>query len=121
MRSSRSDRYRPFGSLSPEIFEELEYIEESNREKILQAAKTEPDLSHNEAELTRLGLYWLYRYLLGAIDSYDITAPIRFLIDSVGIVGNMAQKSGDIIAAAQIYSKEIEQSYENLEELGVRN
>lgn len=108
------------GSLSPEIFEELEYIVESNREKIIQAAKTEPDLSHNETELTRLGLYWLYRYLLGAIDSYDITAPIRFLIDSVGIVGNMAQKSGDIIAAAQTYSKEIEQSYENTDML-IRN
>lgn len=108
------------GSLSPEIFEELEYIDESNREKIIQAAKAEPDLSHNEAELTRLGLYWLYRYLLGAIDSYDITAPIRFLTGSVGIVGNMAQKSGDIIAAAQTYSKEIEQSYENTDML-IRN
>ena len=108
------------GSLSPEIFEKLEYIEQSNREKIIQAAKAEPDLSHNEAELTRLGLYWLYRYLLSAIDSYDITAPIRFLIDSVGIVGNMAQKSGDIIAAAQTYSKEIEQSYENTDML-IRN
>ena len=108
------------GSLSPEIFDELEYIVESNREKIIQAAKAEPDLSHNEAELTRLGLYWMYRYLLSAIDNYDITAPIRFLIDSVGIVGNMAQKSGDIIAAAQTYSKEIEQSYENTDML-IRN
>lgn len=108
------------GSLSPEIFEELEYIEESNREKIIQAVKAEPALSHNEAELTRLGLYWMYRYLLSAIDNYDITAPIRFLIDSVGIVGNMAQKSGDIIAAAQTYSKEIEQSYENTDML-IRN
>lgn len=108
------------GSLSPKIFEKLEYIEQSNRRKIIQAAKAEPDLSHNETELTRLGLYWLYRYLLSVIDSYDITAPIRFLIDSVGIVANMAQKSGDIIAAAQTYSKEIEQSYENTDML-IRN
>lgn len=109
------------GSLSPGVFEDLEYIEECNRGKIIQAAKAEPDLTQSEAELTRLGLYWLYRYLLGAIDSYDVTAPIRFLIDSVGIVANMAQKSGDVIAAAQTYSKEIEQSYENLEKLGVRS
>ena len=99
------------------VFEELEYIDEGNRETIIQAAKEEADLSQNEAELTRLALYWLYRYLLGAIDTYDLIAPIRFIIASVGIVANLAQKSGDVITAAQTYSKEVEQSYENMEVL----
>lgn len=99
------------------VFEELEYIDEGNRETIIQAAKEEADLSQNEAELTRLALYWLYRYLLGAIDTYDLIAPIRFIIDSVAAVADLAQKSGDIITAAQTYSKEVEQSYENMEVL----
>lgn len=101
--------------LSPDVFEELEYIDEGNRKKIIQAAKDKTELSDHKAELTRLMLYWLYRYLLGAIDTYDLIAPIRFIIDSVRIVANLAQKSGDVITAAQLYSKEIEQSYENME------
>lgn len=101
--------------LSPAIFEKLEYIDESNRQKIIQAAKESADLTAREATLTRLMLYWLYRYLLGAIDTYDLIAPIRFLISSVKVVANLARESGDIITAAQVYSKEIEQSYENME------
>ena len=104
-------------SLPPEVFEKLEYIDEHNREKIIQAAREKADLTQHETELTRLMLYWLYRYLLGAIDTYDLIAPIRFIIGSAGIVANLAQKSGDVITAAQVYSKEIEQSYENLEAL----
>lgn len=103
--------------LSPDVFEKLEYIDEGNREIIIQAAKENADFSQNEAELTRLALYWLYRYLLGAIDTYDLIAPIRFIIDSVAVVANLAQKSGDVITAAQTYSKEVEQSYENMEVL----
>ena len=102
---------------SPDVFEQLEYIEENNRKIILQATKEEADLTQHEAELTRLVLYWLYRYLLGAIEPYDLIAPIRFIIGSVSIVANMVQKSGDVITAAQTYSKEIEQSYENMEVL----
>ena len=103
------------------VFEELEYIDKHNREKIIQAAREKADFSDHEMELTRLALYWLYRYLLGAIDTYDLIAPIRFIIGSVAVVANLAQKSGDVITAAQTYSKEVEQSYENMEELGVRS
>ncbi|HBE14659.1 MAG TPA: hypothetical protein DCY72_00205 [Ruminococcaceae bacterium] len=107
--------------ISPEVFETLEYIDEDNRKIIIQAAREQADLTQYETALTRLALYRLYRYLLGAIDTYDLIAPIRFIIGSVGIVANLAQKSGDVITAAQTYSKEIEQSYENMEELGVRS
>ena len=110
-----------FEPLSPGIFEKSEYIDDNNRKRIIRAAGEKADLTQREAELTRLALYWLYRYLLGAIDTYDIIAPIRFIIGSVGIVANLARKSGDVITAAQVYSKEIEQSYENMEELGVRS
>lgn len=104
-------------SFSPDVWDELEYIDESNRTRITRAALTEPDFSQHEKELTRLALYLLYRYWLGAIDSYDVHAPIRFLIASVRIVANLAKENGDVIAAAQTYSKEIEQSYENMEKL----
>ena len=100
-----------------DVYAELEYIDESSRAVITRAAKETPDFSRYKAALTNLALYWLYRYLLTAIDTLDLLAPTRFLITSVGIVANLAKESGDITAAAQMYSKEIEQSYENMEEL----
>lgn len=103
--------------IAGEAYGELEYIDEKNRIRITKAASREPDFSQYEKELTHLALYWLYRYWLGAIDSYDVVTPVRFLISSVGIVANLAKESGDITAAAQIYSKEIEQSYGNMERL----
>ena len=102
---------------SPDVWDELEYIDESDRTRITRAALTEPDCSQYEKELTHLALYLLYRYWLGAIDSCDVIAPTRFLIASVRIVANLAKESGDLTAAAQLYSKEIEQSYENMEKL----
>ena len=102
-------------ALSPEVYEDLEYIDENNRARITQAASTEPDFSHHNKELTNLALYWLYRYWLGAIDTLDVIAPTRFIISAVGTVAVLAEKSGDFINAAQTYSKEIEQSYENME------
>ena len=103
--------------IAPDVFAQLEYIDEANRGRIVQAAQKCPDLSRHEKELTNLALYWLYRYFLGAIDTYDVMAPVRLLITSVGIVANMAEDNGDITTAAQTYSKEIEQSYENMETL----
>lgn len=100
-----------------ELYSALEYIDEENRERIVRAAEADADCSRHETELTALALYWLYRYLLGAIDTRDLFSPIRFLTDSVRIAANMAKESGDIITAAQTYSKEIEQSYENMEML----
>ncbi|MBQ3284570.1 MAG: flagellin lysine-N-methylase [Ruminococcus sp.] len=112
--------FDPAGN-DPDVFEQLEYIDEKNRLLFVLAAEKQPDFSRYERELTNLSLYWLYRYLLGAINDGNIMAAMRFLTVSVGIVANLAAESGDIIAAAQTYSKEIEQSYENIEELGVRS
>ena len=100
-----------------ETFKKLEYIDDHNSARILQAASKQPELSQNESALTNLSLYWLYRYWLGAIDSLDVNTTVRFIIRSVGIVAALAQEIGNITAAAQTYSKEIEQSYENMETL----
>lgn len=109
-------RFDP-NALSPAVYEELEFIDVKNRTEIIRAAAMEPALAKSDPALTRLALYWLYRYWLTAIDTLDVIAPIRFLAASVGVVANLAKESGDVIAAAQMYSKEIEQSYENMERL----
>lgn len=102
----------------PAVYAGLDYIDEDNRERITAAASDNPDLGRYEPELTRLGLYYLYRYLLGAIDSLDLLAPLRFLAASVRTVASLAERSSlSIVTAAQHYSKEIEQSYENMEAL----
>lgn len=99
-----------------ETFAQLEYINERSRERIVNAAKRQADLSQHETPLTRLALYYLYRYLLGAVDTLDIMSPIRFLITCINVIANLSD-DGDLITAAQTYSKEVEQSYENMERL----
>lgn len=101
----------------PELYAGLEYIDEDNRGRLVAASERAPEFRAYDKELTNLALYWLYRYWLGAIDSLDLIAPTRFLIASVKTVANLS-KDEDIVAAAQRYSKEIEQSYENMEILG---
>lgn len=103
-----------FGNPDP-VYKKLEYIDDSNRLKITRAAAERPDLSLYEKELTRLSLYLLYRYFLEAIDSLDLIFPVRFIISAAVTVAALAQTDGDIITAAQTYSKEVEQSYENME------
>lgn len=100
-----------------ELYKELDYIGESSRERIVRAAERAPELKR-ERELSALALYWLYRYWLTAIDSLDLLSPVRFLTVSAGIVSNLAE-DGDVAKAAQLYSKEVEQSYENMELLGI--
>lgn len=97
------------------LFGTLEYIDEQNRQRFIRAAKPVPDIVRHEKELTNLALYWLYRYCLSAVDTLDILSPIRFLILSLGVVAHLSADS-EIIPAAQLYSKEIEQSYENMEQ-----
>lgn len=99
------------------LYSELEYIDDKNRVMILICASA-PKLSGDEAALTRLCLYYIYRYFLPAIDGMDMIYPIKFMVFSVIVIASMADKYDISIAeAAQKYSKEIEQSYENMERL----
>lgn len=100
-----------------ELYKGLDYIDEGNRRIFANAAVKEPDYKQ-EKELLSLSLYWLYRYWLTAIDGLDLLSPVRFLTASVRIVSNLAE-DGSIVKAAQLYSKEVEQSYENMEILGL--
>ena len=98
-----------------ELFGELEYIDDNNRRVIIQACG-DAGLSDNETQLTRLALYCLFRYYLNAVDTLDVLTPIKHTVISVILISNLAQ-TFPIEKAAQLYSKETEQSYENMERL----
>lgn len=99
------------------LFSELEYIDDANRGKMVQACHT-ADFSGQERELSRLALYYLYRYYLKAVDSLNVITPIRLMIISIAVISNLSRGNRLTLAeAAQLYSKEIEQSYENMERI----
>ena len=99
------------------LFSSLEYIDDDDRKKLLLACHP-ADFSGQEKELVRLSLYYLYRYYLGAVDSLDVITPIKIMILSLTMISNFSQDHRiTLTEAAQIYSKEIEQSYENMEQI----
>lgn len=99
------------------LFTQLEYIDERNGEMIVQACRS-ADFSNQESELTRLALYYLYRYWLNAVDTRNVFAVFTHMIVSVSVISNLSRMNRlTLIEAAQRYSKEVEQSYENLERL----
>ena len=98
-----------------ELFSELEYIDNDSREIITRACAC-ADLCDHEVPLTRLALYYLYRYYLNAVDTLDVLLPVKHIIVSAVIITNLSKKL-PIATAAQRYSKETEQSYENMERI----
>ena len=98
------------------LYSTLEYIEERNRVAITGCHTSADDLSVNEPELTRLSLYYLYRYFLTAVDTLDVQTPIKLMVSSVLMIAALSKKeSVSLEEAAQRFSKETEQSYENME------
>ncbi len=102
-----------------ELYKTMDYIDEHNRARFIRAAEKPPGNPKDEKGLTKLALYWLYRYFLTAIDGLDLLSPVRFLTASVRLVSRLAAEDGDLTKAAQLYSKEIEQSYENMALFGL--
>lgn len=101
-----------------EIYGELEYIDPSNREKILRAIREPVEPGKDESSLSRLALYFLYRYWLNAVDTLRVSSTAEFIRSSVRIIAALSAHEGMSTAeAAQLYSKEIEQSYENTKSL----
>ena len=100
-----------------ELFDQLEYIDDRNREKIVRASHS-ADFSAQETELTRLALYDLYRYRLNSVGTLDVLSSTKFMIASVIVISNLSRDNHlALCEAAQLYSKEIEQSYENMERI----
>lgn len=99
-----------------DLYSSLEYIEERNREAITGCRPNADDLSDHETELARLALYYLYRYFLTAVDTLDVLTPIKLMISSVLMIAALSKRETITLEeAAQRFSKETEQSYENME------
>ena len=64
------------------------------------------------AELRNLARYFIERYWLQAVSDYDLISRVKFAVASCILVHLLG---GDVIQTAQIYSKEIENSDENVE------
>ena len=59
-----------------------------------------------------LARYFADRYWLQAVSDYDLVSRVKLMVVSCLLIKNLG---GDLIATAQLYSKEIENSIDNLE------
>lgn len=105
-----------------DFFSTLDYMHEENKRLLLcgKGAALTPSSSAPHDELfEKLSLYYLYRYYLNAIGDGDVLGCVlrmvcAFLLISAALC---ADPTLDPCAVMQKYSKEIEHSYENNEEL----
>ncbi len=66
------------------------------------------------AEHLRLARYFADRYWLQAVSDYDLVSRAKLMVISCLVI---RQLGGDLAATAQLYSKEIENSIENVESI----
>jgi len=59
-----------------------------------------------------LARYFVERYWLQAVSDYDLTGRVKFMLISCLVIACLG---GDFISTAQLYSKEIENNWENVE------
>ena len=105
-----------------DFFETLDFMSEENKRVLLCGRKAfgkRPIPLELDLYFERLALYLLYRYFLNAIDSGDTLDCILRIACAYIIIGSAlaADLTLDPIVLMQKYSKEIEHSYENNEEL----
>lgn len=67
-----------------------------------------------------LAKYYIFRYYLTAIDSFDVLSAIKRIVCAYTVIGHMLSSAKNLTAEQQIlviqrYSKEVEHSYENSE------
>ena len=98
-----------------EFHNKLEIMSNEWKEILASASKNEPDTNH-DVEFERLALYYIYRYYLNAIDSYNVLSTIK-RIACAYIVLSRCELERDCTRLMQLYSKEVEHSYENSEML----
>ena len=65
-------------------------------------------------EFRKLARYFVERYWLQAVSDYDLYSRVKFIVVSCLVVRALG---GDFLRTAQLYSKEIENSTENVEAL----
>ncbi len=101
-----------------DIHSNLEFINQEYGETVKKASNY-PQSESLDEYFTRMAIYYIYRYYLNAIESKDVLNAVKKIYCTYIITGSIAkmEKSGDIISIIQKYSKEVEHSYENTENL----
>ena len=75
--------------------------------------ETEPRLNW-QPQVRPLARYFVERYWLQAVSDYDLSCRVKFIVLSCLVISALG---GDFLQTAQLYSKEIENSTENVEAL----
>ncbi len=75
-----------------------------------------------DREFTILSKYYIYRYYLTAIDSFDVISTIKRIVCAYTVIGHILSSDKKLtpkqrVLVMQRYSKEVEHSYENSEML----
>ena len=92
-----------------EFFQNLEILTELWSERLKSPAPDRWSAAH-----LLLARYFADRYWLQAVSDYDLVSRVKLMIISCLMVKHLGN---DIVATAQLYSKEIENSIDNIESL----
>lgn len=92
------------------LYEGLEILTERWSE-LLRSRGTQV---HWPQELRAMARYGIQRHWLQAVSDYDLACRVKMIVTGCILVGSLG---GDVVSAAQLWSKEIENSAENLEAL----
>ena len=104
-------RFADVGDLSPVIayFKDLELLTDRWAE-LLSNAQQQPVGDR----LKPLAIYMIRRYWLQAVSDYDLISRVKLTVTACILVSAL---EGDPVQTAQLFSKEIENDYDNLEAL----
>ena len=70
--------------------------------------------AENRTLFENLAVYYLYRYILQAVEDGDILSKVQLMLSAVTFA---ACADGDPVCTARLYAKEVEHSYENMEQM----
>lgn len=91
----------------PCFFLDLEILTEGWRQRLRS-----PDPGPWQEAYRLLARYFVERYWLQAVSDYDLYSRVKFIVVSCLLI---RQLGGDLVRTAQLYSKEIENSTDNVE------
>ena len=91
-----------------DFFSDLEILTDSWRSRLTQG----PRRRDWDNALYPLVIYGIHRYWLQAVSDYDLYCRVKYCIASCILIRNLG---GDLLATAQLYSKEIENNIDNVE------
>lgn len=90
------------------FFRDLEILTDAWRDRLAQP----PVAAHWSPELRAMARYFVERYWLQAISDFDLVCRAKLVVTGCLLVGLLG---GDVVATAQLFSKEIENDPDNIE------